>query len=64
MLFMQHLYKIMVENPKCDTVTIDFASDTIKCKICQKLVHYSCVEVNLLANFLFDVAYCLYSDYC
>ena len=25
---------------------------------------FSCVEVNLLANFMFDVAYCCYSDYC
>ena len=64
MLFVLHLCKIMVENTKCDTVTIDFSSDTTKCKICQKLVHYSCVEVNLLSNFMFDVAYCWYSDHC
>ena len=29
----------MVENTKCGTAAIDFASDTTKCKICQKLVH-------------------------
>ena len=25
---------------------------------------FSCVEVNLDANFMFDVAYCWYSYYC
>ena len=45
MLFMQHLYKIMAENKKCDTVTSDFASDTIKCKICQKLVHFHVLKL-------------------
>ena len=54
----------MAENSKCNTCTSDFASDIIKCKICQKLMHYSCAEVKLPANIMFVVAPCWYSDYC
>ena len=54
---MQHLYKIMAVNSKCNTGTSDFASDTIKCNTCHKLWHYLCTKVNLLASFMFDVAH-------
>ena len=52
-----NLYKIMAENSKCNPCTSDFVSDTIKCKIYQKLMHYSCANVNLLANFIFYIAH-------
>ena len=64
MLFIQHLYKIIAVNSKCIPCTNDFVSDTIKYKICQKLMHYSCAKVNLLASVMSDVAHCWYSDYC
>ena len=54
----------MAENSKCNTGTSDFASDTIKCKTCRQLMHYSCAKDNLLANIMFDVVHCWYSDYC
>ena len=58
-------YKIMAENSKCNPCTSEFVSYTIKCKICQKLMHYSCAKVNLLVNYMFDVvAHYWYSDYC
>ena len=42
-----------------------FVSDTVKCKIFQKLIHYSCAKVNLLASVMFDVVvHCWYYDYC
>ena len=61
---MQHLYKIMAVNSKCNTGTSDFVSDTIKCNTCHKLWHYLCTKVNLLASFMFDVAHCWYYHYC
>ena len=54
---MQHLYKIMAVNLKCNTGTSDFVSH-IKCNTCHKLRHYLCTKVNLLASFMFDVAHC------
>ena len=58
---MQHLYKIMAKNTKCDTVTSDFASDTIKCKICQKLVHIIyLVSLNMLTSSLHIYLFILY----
>ena len=59
-----HLCKIMAESSICDPFYSDFVSDTLECNICQKLMHYSCAKVNLLANFMFDIAHCSYSDYC
>ena len=54
----------MAENKKCNTGTIDFVSDTIKCNTCQKLRHYLCTKVNLPGNIMSDVVHCWYSDYC
>ena len=59
----QHLYKIVADNLKCNTGTSDFALDTIKCNTCQKLRHYLCTKVYLLASFMSDVAHCWYSDH-
>ena len=50
-------------NTKCNPCASDSMSDTIKCKICHKLMYYSCAKVNLLDNFMSNVAHCWYSDY-
>ena len=61
---MQHLYKIMAVNLKCNTGTSDFVSDTIRCNTCQKLRHYLCTKFNLPGNIMSDFAHYWYSDYC
>ena len=61
---MQHLYKIMAENLRCNTGTSDIVSDTFKCNTCQKLRHYLCTKVDLPGNIRSDVAHCWYSGYC
>ena len=62
--YIQHLYKIMAVNLKCNTGNSNFASDTIKCNTCQKLRHYLYTKVNLPGNIMSDIAHCWYSDHC
>ena len=61
----QHLYKIMAVNLRCNTGTGDFVSDTINGNTCYKFRYYLCTKVNLFAGFIFDVAHCLLIyDHC